>query len=265
MNGGAMQSLAPQHFSMINTYPYHNQQQQIQQKQRILAQQQQQQLHQNNSFDKINLNVSSQQKVQGSWVNGPPTGSITTGSLEENKERITVDKVIREKKEKPINPNYMNKLNPNNKAYVPSRNPKIAHGEYMTASDVKFVVSKVLQPLETPDPYADDYYYLQTGIKSNNKLRDAAINSNEELPPLIFVPLPTWKDTKERLRKQLEEARGVQYNRSRKWEEKEKVLGHTQKSDISRPKELLSVPSMHDLEDIEYDELGGFKLPFTSR
>jgi hypothetical protein len=77
----------------------------------------------------------------------------------------------------------------------------------MNASDVRFVISKVLQPLDTPDPYADDYYYLQTGIKTNNKLRDIAITSNEEFPPLIFVPLPTWKDTKERLRNQLEHVR----------------------------------------------------------
>jgi hypothetical protein len=33
--------------------------------------------------------------------------------------------------------------------------------EMMTSSDVRFVVTKVVQPLETNDPYSDDYYFLQ--------------------------------------------------------------------------------------------------------
>ena len=33
--------------------------------------------------------------------------------------------------------------------------------EMMTSSDVRFVVNKVVQPLETNDPYSEDYYFLQ--------------------------------------------------------------------------------------------------------
>ena len=33
--------------------------------------------------------------------------------------------------------------------------------EMMTSSDVRFVVTKVVQPLESNDPYSDDYYFLQ--------------------------------------------------------------------------------------------------------
>lgn len=37
--------------------------------------------------------------------------------------------------------------------------------EMMTSSDVRFVVTKVVQPLETNDPYSDDYYFLQVRIR----------------------------------------------------------------------------------------------------
>lgn len=37
----------------------------------------------------------------------------------------------------------------------------LGRGKYMTASDVRYVVSRVLQPLETVDPYADDFYHIQ--------------------------------------------------------------------------------------------------------
>lgn len=37
----------------------------------------------------------------------------------------------------------------------------LGRGKYMTASDVRYVVSRVLQPLETVDPYADDFYNIQ--------------------------------------------------------------------------------------------------------
>ena len=33
--------------------------------------------------------------------------------------------------------------------------------EMMTSSDMRFVISKVVQPLNTTDPYSDDYYFLQ--------------------------------------------------------------------------------------------------------
>lgn len=42
-----------------------------------------------------------------------------------------------------------------------SPKPNFGRGKYMHPSDVRFVVSKVLQPLETLDPYADDFYFIQ--------------------------------------------------------------------------------------------------------
>jgi hypothetical protein len=42
--------------------------------------------------------------------------------------------------------------------------------EMMTSSDVRFVVTKVVQPLETNDPYSDDYYFLQVSAASHGVL-----------------------------------------------------------------------------------------------
>ena len=36
--------------------------------------------------------------------------------------------------------------------------------EMMTSSDVRFVVNKVVSPLETNDPYSEDYYFLQVCV-----------------------------------------------------------------------------------------------------
>lgn len=72
--------------------------------------------------------------------------------------------------------------------------------KYMSSSDIRFVVSKVTAPCESNDPYADDFYALQYSIKKNAKLREEAIMEKKVPPPVLYVPLPTWKDTKERLR-----------------------------------------------------------------
>jgi hypothetical protein len=54
--------------------------------------------------------------------------------------------------------------------------------------------------------------------------------------------LPTWTETKNRIRTQLDESRQHYEDRSRKWEVKEKVLGHNVKSDVSKPRAVLSIP-----------------------
>lgn len=141
---------------------------------------------------------------------------------------------------------------------------KAAKGEMMNASEVRYVVSKVLQPLETDDPFSDDYYFLQTKIKKNNILQEAAMKEKKEVPPPIYVPSPAWKDTKERIRSQMEDTKSKQSSKTREWEEREGVLGHTQKSDINRPKEILSVPTLRDIENKAEDD-ESIKIPFTSR
>ena len=40
---------------------------------------------------------------------------------------------------------------------------------------------------------------------------------------MIYVPLPTWKETKERIKLQIEVTKSNFREKSRKWEEQEKV------------------------------------------
>ena len=70
-----------------------------------------------------------------------------------------------------------------------------------------FVVKKTMDPMQTVDPFADDYYNIQYRIKRNDALRDEALKNQEPPPPLLFIPLPTWKDTKERIQHQIEATR----------------------------------------------------------
>lgn len=90
---------------------------------------------------------------------------------------------------------------------------------------------------------------------------------------MIYVPLPTWKDTKERIRSQMDTTRKGFQQKSREWEEKEQVLGHQVRTDFSKPREVLSMPTLSELDlagdmDDETGEGGGnseYKPPFTSR
>ena len=147
-------------------------------------------------------------------------------------------------------------------------------------------MNKVLQPMETNDPYADDFYFLQLNIKKNNAARERAVLEQRPLPSAIYVPLPVWKETKERIKLQIEATRQSFHQKSREWEEKEmvrhvimpllpcpmhcmidnwsniyiytmclslhryrcKVLGHQVRSNIHRPREQLFVPSLRDFD-----------------
>ena len=84
-------------------------------------------------------------------------------------------------------------------------------------------MNKVLQPMETNDPYADDFYFLQLNIKKNNAARERAVLEQRPLPSAIYVPLPVWKETKERIKLQIEATRQSFHQKSREWEEKEMV------------------------------------------
>jgi len=123
------------------------------------------------------------------------------------------------------------------------RGPILPCGERMTPSDVRFVVGKVLQTTETCDPYSDDFYFIQLSMRRHGAKLDLAIAENLPLPPPLPIPLPTWTETKKRIREQSEESRRHYEDRSRKWEVQEKVLGHNVKSEVSRPRAVLSLTS----------------------
>lgn len=70
----------------------------------------------------------------------------------------------------------------------------------------------------------------------------------------------------------MEATRQSFHKSSKEWEEREKVLGHCVRADITKPKELLSIPSIHDMEfdyddddDVDNNEGIEYKTPFSSR
>lgn len=73
----------------------------------------------------------------------------------------------------------------------------------MSAADIRHVCERVLQPLRFPDPYSDDYYYIQVSVKRNAAAREAAIKEAAPLPTAIKIPQPIWRDVKERIRGQV--------------------------------------------------------------
>jgi hypothetical protein len=149
----------------------------------------------------------------------------------------------------------------------------LGRGKYMSAGDVRYVVSRVLQPLETVDPYADDFYNIQFKLRKNRKEREAAAREGAEAPAPPAVPVPTWKETKERIKLQMEATRRNFTAKVKDWEEKEQVLGHRIRAEVSKPKELLSIPNLNDLEldlidNPDSDNIllsTDWKSPFNSR
>ena len=65
---------------------------------------------------------------------------------------------------------------------------------------------------------------MQRSIRKNASMREKALKEKSEIPPMIFVPLPTWKETKDRIRLQMEATKNMFKERRRQWEETEKVF-----------------------------------------
>jgi hypothetical protein len=51
----------------------------------------------------------------------------------------------------------------------------------------------------------------------------------------------------------------------KEWEEKEQVLGHRVRAEVNRPRELLSMPNLSEIDFDLNDDGMEFKAPFTSR
>ena len=140
----------------------------------------------------------------------------------------------------------------------------------MPQSDVRYVVAKTLLPTVCSDRYHGEYYGLQLvwkrfqekKMKASQEAAATGVPVSVSKPPAL--PLPTWPDTKQRLKEVSESRRLSLKEKTKLWEETEHVLGHVTRSDISRPRELLAVAGLADLE-LELDGNGLAKLPFTSK
>jgi len=60
-------------------------------------------------------------------------------------------------------------------------------------------------------------------IKKNAAAREAAVKEQAAMPSAIYVPLPVWKETKERIKLQMDSSRRACHDKSREWETKEQV------------------------------------------
>ena len=104
------------------------------------------------------------------------------------------------------------------------------HGQMMSSSDLRFVTEKVMFPLRFDDPYTQDFYYLQKSVKSNAIAREKAVREQTEMPSMIMVPQPLWRDFKERIINTVNNQRAKLLSKGKEWEEKEQVLGHVQRT-----------------------------------
>jgi hypothetical protein len=104
----------------------------------------------------------------------------------------------------------------------------------------------------------------QLSIKKNAQAREAALKEQSELPQSIYVPLPVWKETKERILQQMNDSRRAFHDKSRSWEVKEQVLGHQVRTNIHRPREQLSMPSMSEMDmEFNLDDDNGTRLVYV--
>lgn len=87
--------------------------------------------------------------------------------------------------------------------------------------------------------------------------------------PDLIVPLPTWRDTKMKLRAKLLATQTDISQKSREWQEKEQSLGVTHRSDVRNPKKQLAITSVKDIwgEDGEAHggQVQGNGNPFNSK
>ena len=67
------------------------------------------------------------------------------------------------------------------------------------------------------------FLFFQLSIKKNAAAREAAVKEQAAMPSSIYVPLPVWKETKERIKLQIDSSRRACHDKSREWETKEQV------------------------------------------
>ena len=78
--------------------------------------------------------------------------------------------------------------------------------------------------------------------RHDTQIRQALENEKDTTPPEpLHIPLPTWSGLKSQIEQQRAARRSACEERSRLWEQEEKVLGHTARADISKPRNVLSV------------------------
>ena len=126
--------------------------------------------------------------------------------------------------------------------------PRFEPTSCMSGSDIAYVIRSHMRPLETMDSYTDDYYCH----KWNQRRLVGGVTGDAGSS---LVP-PVWSETKEHAQARAAHMAADLKNVTQKWEEGNKVLGHVQKTNVARPRALLSVGDATGTRDGE--------APFTS-
>lgn len=130
----------------------------------------------------------------------------------------------------------------------------------MEARDITYVVNGMLRGTQMEDPFRQDHYYVnyEEGARASMAAALGGLIPPQFMPS---APLPAPIGIK----KKLEQAEIRRTNnlekRAKKWEGEEKVLGHISKSNVSKPRALLAIPTMKqesaDLAEEEEKVRGG--------
>jgi hypothetical protein len=162
----------------------------------------------------------------------------------------------------------------------------------MSKRDVEFIVKKVLEPLQSVDPFDDNYYHIHHKMRENGRLQKAYLESVEgirasggsveqiealERPPFLIIPLPTWKDLKVRIKSQIDSVKQRNLEKTKHWVKTQKVLGNVTKAQVGKPREVIAIAGLNDIlnsiaSENSNDESGeaktssedALKIPFAS-
>lgn len=82
--------------------------------------------------------------------------------------------------------------------YIPV--PRV--GKYMKERDVRFILGNLAKTLNISNPYDDDYYYMQSVLKLHQVHVKDALENGAHPPPPPALPMPAWRELKQRFQQQ---------------------------------------------------------------
>ena len=124
----------------------------------------------------------------------------------------------------------------------------------MEARDITYVVNGMLRGTQMDDPFRQDHYYVnyEEGARASMAAALGGLIPPQFMPA---TPLPAPIGIKKKIEQaQIRRTTNIE-KRTKKWEGDKSVLGHVSKSDVSKPRALLAIPTLKqesaDLADEE--------------
>ena len=126
---------------------------------------------------------------------------------------------------------------------APPINAQLVESALMPSRDICYIVNSMMRPLQSLDAYNDDYYHWSfVDRKSRNMLMLGGMAPDATIAKAL--PNPVWKEVKEMVKERETKFRESMETRSKEFAEEKKSLGRMVKSNVNRPKALLTV-AMH--------------------